>query len=104
WPIPVLRSVAHSGEGMDDLLATLDRHREYLRASGELEARRRRRFIGRTRAAVARELALLTWGYGAGGQMLNESMDALVAGDESPYSVAARIVATVVPARSPASE
>ncbi len=100
WSIPVLRTIAQSGEGIDELLAALDRHRQYLRDSGELERRRRRRFAERTRAAVARELALLVWRDGPGERMLRDSMDSLIAGDESPYSVAARIVSAVVPRAS----
>ncbi len=96
WAIPVLKTVAQKGEGVDDLLATLDRHRVYLQESGELERRRRRRFEERTRAAVDRELRLLAWRDGPGERILRESLPRLEAGEESPYSLAARIVRAVV--------
>src|SRR5512132_3487277 len=36
WTPPVLRSVAHKGEGVDDVIAALDRHFGYLETSGDL--------------------------------------------------------------------
>jgi hypothetical protein len=42
WAIPVLKTVSQNGEGVDELARTLDRHRVYLAASGELSRRRRR--------------------------------------------------------------
>jgi LAO/AO transport system kinase len=92
WAIPVLRTVAHRGEGLDELVETLDRHAGYLEQSGELSRRRRRRFEERTRAAVDRELRLLAWRDGPGERILERALPGLEAGDQSPYSVAAQIV------------
>lgn len=92
WAVPVIKTVAQNGEGVDELLATLDRHAVYLRESGELSRRRRKRFEERTRAAVDRELKRLAWIYGPGENLLSEALPALEEGAESPYSVAARIV------------
>src|ERR1039457_2870469 len=46
WSPPVLTTVAESGEGVDDLVAEIDRHGDTIAASGELERRR----IARVRA------------------------------------------------------
>jgi LAO/AO transport system kinase len=92
WAIPVLKTVAHKGEGIEELTATLDRHAVYLEESGELSRRRRRRYEERVRAAVERRLRLLAWASGPGEEILQESLAALESGEESPYSVAARIV------------
>lgn len=40
WLPPILRTVASREEGVDRLLAEMERHRDYLRSSGELERRR----------------------------------------------------------------
>ncbi len=48
WSPPVLTTVAESGEGVDDLVAAIDRHGDTIAASGELERRR----IARLRAEV----------------------------------------------------
>jgi len=95
WAVPVLKTVASKGEGVEEVTATLDRHLEYLRSSGELSRRRRRRFEERTRAVVERELKILAWRHGPGERILREALPGLEAGEESPYSVAARIVEAV---------
>jgi LAO/AO transport system kinase len=48
WSPPVLTTVAESGEGVDELVAAIDRHGGTIAASGELERRR----IARLRAEV----------------------------------------------------
>jgi LAO/AO transport system kinase len=92
WAIPVLKTVAQKGEGIDELMATLERHRVYLQESGELSRRRQRRLGERVRAVVERDPKILAWRKGAGEEILQDSLAQLESGDESPYSVAARIV------------
>jgi LAO/AO transport system kinase len=48
WAPPVLTTVAETGEGVDELVAAVDRHGDTIAASGELERRR----IARLRAEV----------------------------------------------------
>jgi LAO/AO transport system kinase len=93
WAIPVLKTVGQSGEGVEELARTLDRHRGYLQDSGELSRRRRARLEERVRAVVERRLRRLAWRSGRGEALLAESLPALEAGDASPYEVAERIVA-----------
>ncbi len=92
WAIPVLKTVAQTGEGIDELIATLDRHAVYLQESGELSRRRQRRVEERVRAVVERELRRMAWEAGPGEEILEKALPALETGDESPYTVAARIV------------
>ena len=92
WAIPVLKTVAQSGEGIDELLRTLDAHGAYLQESGELSRRRQGRLAERVRGVVDRQLRLLAWAEGPGNEILEKALPDLASGDESPYSVAARIV------------
>jgi LAO/AO transport system kinase len=92
WAIPVLRTVAQTGQGIDELQATLDRHAGYLQRTGELSRRRQARLAERVRAVVQRQLLTLAWAHGKGEEVLREALPALESGDESPYAVAARIV------------
>jgi len=92
WAIPVLKTVAQSGEGIDELIATLDRHAVYLKESGELSRRRQRRVEERVRAVVERDLRRMAWEAGPGEEILRQALPALESGEESPYTVAARIV------------
>ena len=98
WPIPVLKVVAESGEGVEGLVETLDRHSVYLQESGELRRRRELRAAERVRSLVERELRRAAWEHGPGDRILREAMPRLASGEESPYEVAARIVGAVLPA------
>jgi LAO/AO transport system kinase len=101
WAIPVVRTVAQDGTGVEELAATLERHRGYLEESGELSRRRRRRLAERVRAVVERRLRRLAWEDGRGEEILADSLPALESGEESPYSVAARIVLALRPPAQP---
>jgi len=95
WTIPVLKTVAEQGTGVDELVAALGRHRDWLVASGKLSEKRRERLDRRVRDAVARQLARTAWEERGGEAILKESLEALESGRESPYAVAARIVRAV---------
>ena len=93
WQIPVLKTVAHAGDGVGDLVDALDRHRAWLAESGELTARRRQRLRERVREVVDRRLHAYVWRERGGDDILAEALDALLEGRQSPYQVADRIVA-----------
>ena len=93
WAIPVLKTVAQSGEGIEELARTVDAHRVYLEGSGELRRRRRARLAERVRAVVERRLQRMAWQSGRGEEILDAALPALETGDTSPYAVAGRIVA-----------
>lgn len=95
WAIPVLLTTAETGEGLDELMDKLVEHAEWLQASGELERRRRARLEERVRDVVQQRLLSLAWMEGSGGEILADAMEDLVAGEATPYEVAARIVARV---------
>ena len=95
WAIPVLKTTGQTGEGVDELVRTLDRHHGYLQSTGELSARRRRRLAERVRAVVERRLQRMAWVQGRGQEILDASLPAVERGQESPYAVAERIVREV---------
>jgi LAO/AO transport system kinase len=95
WAIPVVKTVAQNGEGVDELVRTLDQHYGYLKDTGELSIRRQRRLAERVRAVVERRLQRLAWVQGRGQEILGESLPAVERGEESPYAVAERIVREV---------
>jgi GTPase len=92
WTIPILRTVAHAGDGTDELLEWLDRHREYLRESGELEVRRRKRARVRVREVVERDLRQRTWSDEAAGRVLDAGVEAIAEGRATPYSISEDIL------------
>lgn len=95
WAIPVLRTVAQDGEGVEELADTLVRHFAWLEASGELGHRRAERVAERVREAVERRLKQIAWVEGEGEAILEEALPALRDGTETPYEVSARIVRAI---------
>ena len=45
WRVPILRTEAARGEGIDELVETLDEHRRHIEAEGTLSERRRRNLM-----------------------------------------------------------
>ncbi|MFC1660217.1 methylmalonyl Co-A mutase-associated GTPase MeaB [Gemmatimonadota bacterium] len=92
WEIPVLTTVAQTGEGVEGLLEALTAHRAHLRSSGELERRRKARAAGRVRDVVERELRRMAWDSPAVQAVLEEGVKGILAGDDTPYSLSDRIL------------
>jgi LAO/AO transport system kinase len=92
WEPPVLATVAVKGDGVDEVIAALDRHHARLAASGRLAERRRERLVERTRAAVERALRQWLWTHTPAEDLLAERLDDVTAGRRSPYDVAADVM------------
>jgi LAO/AO transport system kinase len=88
WDQPVVLTSAVKGDGVNDLAAALDRHYEYLVASGELEGRRRRRLMERTREVVDRATQKWVWQETRAEQLITERLDEVARGQVSPYALA----------------
>jgi LAO/AO transport system kinase len=92
WDVPVVKTVATSGQGIEDVLAAIDAHRRYLSADGSLESRRKARrreeilriVDARTRMR-ARELA-----HRSG--RLDQLADRVYAGEIDPYTAAEELL------------
>lgn len=97
WTIPVLKTVAQTGEGVGDLLAAVEAHRGWLGSSGELERRRRDRARIRVRDVVDRELRRVAWAA-TSGEALEAGLDGILSGDATPYSVSRRILQGILAA------
>ncbi len=57
WSPPILTTIAETGVGIDELMEAADRHRDYLRSSGEGAARERSRASSRLEAELRHALA-----------------------------------------------
>lgn len=95
WDAPVLLTVASKGEGITDVVAALDRHRDYQAASGKLAERRKRRLAARTRAVVNRAIRQWVWDETRAEELLAQRLDDVADGSRSPYDVAAEILSKV---------
>ncbi len=92
WTVPIVKTVAQSGEGVPELVEALDAHREYLARSGELDARRRERARTRIRNVVERELRRTARRHLAESETLEAGLAGIREGTATPYTVAARIL------------
>jgi LAO/AO transport system kinase len=97
WEPPVVRAVAVEGEGIDDLVEAIDRHRDFGTKSGAFARKRRDRAAERVRDLVARKLERRVWLDGGGEERLEAALDDILAGRLSPYAAAEEIVTNVGP-------
>jgi LAO/AO transport system kinase len=94
WKPPVLSTVSAKGEGIDELVAELDRHRGWLEDSGELDRRRRRRVVEEIEALAVTALRE-RMGDLRGGDLLGDLADEVLSGKSDPYAAADRLIAAV---------
>jgi LAO/AO transport system kinase len=92
WRPPIVKTVASRDEGLDDVVAELDRHHAWLESSGELAARRT------TRARDEIEAIALTtlrerWGDVHGRSELDDLARQVAAGESDPYAAAETLLA-----------
>ncbi len=92
WTPPVHKTIAMRGEGVPELLASIERHHQHLVASGELQRRRWRLARERVREIVERARQRGFWTAER-----RERLDALASEVEgrrtSPYAAAQRLLA-----------
>lgn len=90
WRAPVVSLVASRGEGVEELLEALEKHRDWAAASGEAQRRRRRRVAAEVEEIVLAELR--TRMGGTGGVALEAAADEVVAGQSDPYAAARQVL------------
>jgi LAO/AO transport system kinase len=95
WKPPIVLAVAQSGRGIDEVAAEIDRHREWLEESGELQKRRTRRARDEIEAIAITALRD-RWesGIGHAHDDLDALAEAVVAGEKDPYAAADELVAS----------
>ena len=87
WRPPIVKTVAHRGEGLDEVATEIERHRAWLESGGELERRRRRRARDEIEAIAVTALRR-RWGDVHGRSELDDLAAAVVAGETDPYAAA----------------
>jgi LAO/AO transport system kinase len=94
WRPPIVKTVAARGEGIDDVLAAMDKHADWLERSGEGERRRRDRAAGEVEAIAVAALRERI-GDLHGSAALDALAARVVAGRLDPYAAADELVATL---------
>ena len=87
WQPEIIKTVASKGEGIDDVVAALEKHHEHLSSSGELDRRRLRRARDEIEAIAVTALRE-QWRGVHENAALDELAAEVVAGDSDPYAAA----------------
>ncbi len=95
WRPEVLLATAATGEGIDEIVAAIDRHWEAATSDGTIAGRRSERLVGRTKAAVERTVRDWLWRESPAPEIVAANHDAMIVGRTNPYEVAAEVLATI---------
>ncbi len=91
WRVPIVKTVASRGEGIDEVVDEIERHGTWLASSGRLEQRRAKRAADEVEAIALTALRVDL----RGGTTLSDLAARVVAGELDPYSAADQLVASV---------
>jgi LAO/AO transport system kinase len=95
WRPQIVKTVASRGEGVDDLLAAVDKHADWLASAGEADRRRRER-AAREIEAIAVTALRERFGEWHGGAGLDKLAAQVVTGETDPYAAADTLLAETV--------
>jgi LAO/AO transport system kinase len=96
WKPPILETVAHTGQGVDEVVEKIDKHRAWLESSGELVRRRVRRARDEIEAIAVTALRE-RWNEGhvrAGTDLLDRLAGRVADGESDPYTAADALLET----------
>jgi LAO/AO transport system kinase len=91
WRPPIVSTSAATGDGIDDLVAALDKHRDWLAGTGRRDERRRRRVREEISAIALGELRQRMGGL-PGESRLDELAGRVLTGDLDPYAAADELI------------
>lgn len=91
WMPDVLKTQASEGKGIEEVAAYIQKHREFLESSGELERKRKSRLESRIREIVENQLRIEFW-TSERSRKLHEKLDLLFQRRSNPYDVAAGLL------------
>ena len=92
WKIPVLKTIAHDGEGIDVVKQTVDRHYRFLKSEDRLTAHRRKRIQSAIVGIVQETLYTRVWDDAAIQALLKKRVGEILSGEGTPHSVAEEII------------
>ncbi len=92
WKPDIIKTVAHTGEGVDEVATAIERHRGWLADSGQLQVRRTRRARDEVEAIAVTSLRE-QWRDVHERTELDELAERVVAGTLDPYAAADELLA-----------
>jgi len=94
WKPPILSTVAARSEGLDEVVAAIEKHQAHLEESGELAVRRTRRARDEIEAIAVTTLRT-RWAGLHENSLLDDLAAQVVAGSSDPYAAADSLLATL---------
>jgi LAO/AO transport system ATPase len=94
WRPPIVKTVAPRAEGIDDVVAAIEKHRDWMQRHGELEHRRAARAASEIEA-IALAQVRLRLGDVHGSAALDAAAVRVVVGETDPYTAADELVASL---------
>jgi LAO/AO transport system kinase len=92
WTPPVLETVATTGDGVDDVLETLEDHATWLEETGALAAKRRTRIAEEIRTLLRDDAAKLIDEQLADDGGVDALAEAVLDGETNPYQIADDVI------------
>jgi LAO/AO transport system kinase len=97
WKPPIVKTIASKGEGNDELIDALAKHRDWLVSSGTLEKRRAARIADEIESLAVTALRE-QMGDIRGGTMLDDLAAKVMTGETDPYTAADNLITAVTKA------
>jgi LAO/AO transport system kinase len=94
WRPPIIKTIAARAEGVDDVVAAIDKHRAWMERTGELQHRREARAEAEVEA-IAVETVRRRFGEIHGAAALHELAARVAAGKLDPYAASDELVASL---------
>jgi LAO/AO transport system kinase len=92
WRPPIVKTVASKNEGLDEVVAEIERHHAWLESSGQLAVRRTTRARDEIEA-IALTALRVRWGDVHGRSELDDLAQQVAAGESDPYAAAETLLA-----------
>jgi LAO/AO transport system kinase len=92
WRVPIVKTEASRGEGIEELAAKIAEHHDYIREEGTLAERRRRNLMNEVLALAAGRLRRRLEAQVRDDESVQELLDEVVARRLDPASAAARLL------------
>ena len=91
WRPPIVQTVAQTGQGVDEVVEAIEKHRTWMESSGELDRRRVRRARNEIEAIAVTALRE-RWGDVHAYTELDSLAEQVVAGESDPYRAADQLL------------
>jgi LAO/AO transport system kinase len=95
WVTPIVKTIATTGKGIEDLVDAVEQMKAWLAGEGRLEARRKAYWRERIEEMVREALLKEAGAHGLSAEELGGHAERVAAGQEDPYQLVPRLVARV---------